>query len=147
MGQGTVYFQSLATRGEHFGADLRGLRLAYVGDANNVCRSLVSAAVLAGVDVVVAAPEAYQLDAPTVQFAAAIAAAGGGSLTLTEDADEAARGAQALATDAFISMGQEVEAAERLNALMPGYRVDERRVGLIAPDGIVLHCLPAYRGK
>ena len=52
-----------------------------------------------------------------------------GSLTLTEDADEAARGAQALATDAFISMGQEVETAERLDALMPGYRVDERRVG------------------
>jgi ornithine carbamoyltransferase len=135
----------LLTLRERFGADLRGVRLAYVGDANNVCRSLVSAAVTAGVDVVVAAPEAYQLDTPTVEFANAVTAAGGGSLRLTEDADEAARGAQALATDAFISMGQEV--AERLNALMPGYRVDERRVGLIAPDGIVLHCLPAHYGQ
>jgi ornithine carbamoyltransferase len=137
----------LLTLRERFGADLRGVRLAYVGDANNVCRSLVCAAVIAGLDVVVAAPEEYQLDASTVQFARSVTAAGGGSLTLTEDADEAARGAQALATDAFISMGQEVEAAERLDALMPGYRVDERRVGLIAPDGIVLHCLPAHYGQ
>ena len=137
----------LLTLRERFGADLRGVRLAYVGDANNVCRSLVSAAVTAGVDVVVAAPEAYQLDTPTVQFAASVTAAGGGSLTLTEDADEAARGAQALATDAFISMGQEVETAARLDALMPGYRVDERRAALLADDGIVLHCLPAHYGQ
>jgi ornithine carbamoyltransferase len=137
----------LLTLRERFGADLRGLRLAFVGDANNVCRSLVCAGVIAGVDVIVAAPEAYQLDAATVHFAEQVTAAGGGSLKLTEDADEAARGAQALATDAFISMGQEVEAAERLDALMPGYRVDERRVGLIADDGIVLHCLPAHYGQ
>ena len=74
-------------------------------------------------------------------------AAGGGSLALTDDADEAARGAQALATDAFISMGQEVETVERLRELLPGYRVDERRVALLADDGIVLHCLPAHYGQ
>ena len=74
-------------------------------------------------------------------------AAGGGSLTLTDDADEAARGAHALATDAFVSMGQEVETAERLDALMPGYRVDERRAALLADDGVVLHCLPAHYGQ
>ena len=110
----------LLTLRERFGPDLRGARLAYVGDANNVCRSLVCAAVIAGMDVVVAAPDAYQLDEPTVHFAGDVTAAGGGSLTLTDDADEAARGAQALATDAFVSMGQEVETAERLRALMPG---------------------------
>jgi ornithine carbamoyltransferase len=137
----------LLTLRERFGADLRGVRLAYVGDANNVCRSLVCAAVIAGMDVVVAAPDAYQLDEPTVRFAADVAARGGGSLALTEDADEAARGAQALATDAFVSMGQEVETAERLDALMPGYRVDERRVSLLADDGVVLHCLPAHYGQ
>jgi ornithine carbamoyltransferase len=137
----------LLTMRERFGRELRGVRLAYVGDANNVCRSLVCAAVIAGIDVTVAAPEAYQLDAATVHFADSVTAAGGGSLKLTEDADEAARNAQVLATDAFISMGQEVEAAERLNALMPGYRVDERRVGLLASDGIVLHCLPAHYGQ
>ena len=137
----------LLTLRERFGRDLQGVRLAYVGDANNVCRSLVCAAVLAGVDVVVAAPEAYQLDEPTVQFAAGVSAAGGGSLVLTEDADEAARGAQALATDAFISMGQEVETVERLRELLPGYRVDERRVALLAEGGIVLHCLPAHYGQ
>ena len=123
------------------------MRLAYVGDANNVCRSLVCAARDRGHDVVVAAPEAYQLDEPTVHFADGMPRPRGGSLTLTEDADEAARGAQALATDAFISMGQEVETAERLDALMPGYRIDERRVALIADDGVVLHCLPAHYGQ
>jgi ornithine carbamoyltransferase len=137
----------LLTLRERFGPDLRGVRLAYVGDANNVCRSLVCAAVIAGVDVVVAAPDAYQLDEPTVQFAADVTAAGGGSLALTSDADEAALGAQALATDAFISMGQEVETVERLRELLPGYRVDERRVALLAEDGIVLHCLPAHYGQ
>jgi ornithine carbamoyltransferase len=137
----------LLTLRERFGPALTGVRLAYVGDANNVCRSLVCAAVLAGVDCVVAAPAAYQLDEATVRFAAGVTAVGGGTLTLTEDADEAARGAHALATDAFVSMGQEVETAERLDALMPGYRVDERRVGLLAPDGIVLHCLPAHYGQ
>jgi ornithine carbamoyltransferase len=137
----------LLTLREYFGPDLRGVRLAYVGDANNVCRSLVCAAVIAGVDVVVAAPDAYQLDEPTVQFAAAVTAAGGGSLALTDDADEAARGAQALATDAFVSMGQEVETVERLRELLPGYRVDEQRVALLAEGGIVLHCLPAHYGQ
>ena len=137
----------LLTLRERFGPDLSGVRLAYTGDANNVCRSLVCAAVLAGMDVVVAAPDAYQLDEPTVHFADDVTAAGGGSLTLTDDADEAARGAHALATDAFVSMGQEVETAERLRALMPGYRVDERRAALLADDGIVLHCLPAHYGQ
>ena len=103
----------LLTLRERFGQDLRGVRLAYVGDANNVCRSLVCAGSIAGLDMVVAAPEAYQLDESTVHFATGMSAASGGSLTLTEDADEAARGAQALVTDAFVSMGQEVETAER----------------------------------
>ena len=137
----------LLTLRERFGPDLSGVRLAYVGDANNVCRSLVCAAVLEGMDVVVAAPDAYQLDEPTVRFADDVTAAGGGTLTLTADADEAARGAHALATDAFVSMGQEVETAERLRALMPGYRIDERRVALLAGDGVVLHCLPAHYGQ
>jgi ornithine carbamoyltransferase len=137
----------LLTLRERFGPDLSGVRVAYVGDANNVCRSLVCAAVTAGVDVVVAAPDEYQLDEPTVRFAADVTAAGGGSLTLTDDADEAARGSQALATDAFVSMGQEVETVERLRALMPGYRVDERRAALLADDGVVLHCLPAHYGQ
>jgi ornithine carbamoyltransferase len=137
----------LLTLRERFGPDLTGVRLAYVGDANNVCRSLVCAAVIEGMEVVVAAPDAYQLDEPTVRFADDVTAAGGGSLTLTSDADEAARGAHALATDAFVSMGQEVETAERLRALMPGYRIDERRVALLADDGVVLHCLPAHYGQ
>ena len=132
----------LLTLRERFGADLRGVRLAYVGDANNVCRSLVCAGAIAGLDMVVAAPEAYQLDESTVHFAEAMSAASGGSLTLTEDADEAARGAQALVTDAFISMGQEVEtrrAARRADA-----RLSRRRApSLAARRRRRRHALPA----
>ena len=105
-----------------------GVRLAYVGDANNVCRSLVCAAVIAGSTSSLRRPRPTSSTRRRCSSRAEVTAAGGGSLTLTEDADEAARGAQALATDAFVSMGQEVETAERLDALMPGYRVDERRV-------------------
>ena len=97
---------------------------------------------------VVAAPEAYQLDEPTVHFARARrrppAAA---RCTLTEDADEAARGAPALATDAFVSMGQEVETAERLDDLMPATASTSAASALLADDGVVLHCLPAHYGQ
>ena len=98
-------------------------------------------------DVVVAAPDAYQLDEPTVRFADDVTAAGGGTLTLTDDADEAARGAQALATDAFVSMGQEVETAERLRASCPAIASTSGASALLADDGVVLHCLPAHYGQ
>ena len=135
----------LLTLRERLG-DLRGRRLAYVGDANNVCRSLVAAAALAGLEIRVASPRGYELETATAEWAARTAAEGGGLLVLTDDPAEAARGADAVYTDVFVSMGQEDERARRMRDLAP-YRIDAQLVGLLAPDGFVLHCLPARWGE
>ena len=135
----------LQTLAERFG-ELRGLRLAYVGDGNNVCRSLVALAAMSGCDVTIATPPAYRLDDASLAWARARAEQSGGSIRETDDADEAARGAAAIYTDVFVSMGQEDEAATRLADLMP-YRIDARRAALLAPEGCVLHCLPAHYGQ
>ena len=136
----------LLTLRERFGDDLRGVRVGYTGDGNNVCRSFVDAAALAGLDLRVASPPGYELDAPTARRASRTAEQNGGSLTLTGDPDEAAAGSRALYTDTFISMGQELESAGRLRDLMP-YRIDEERAGRLARDGVILHCLPAHYGQ
>jgi ornithine carbamoyltransferase len=135
----------LQTLAERFG-DLRGLRLAYLGDGNNVCRSLVALAAMVGCDVIVATPPGYHLDAASLAWARERAEAAGGSVVETEDPDEAATGASAVYTDVYVSMGQEAEEARRLGDLMP-YRIDARRVALLAPGGCVLHCLPAHYGQ
>jgi ornithine carbamoyltransferase len=135
----------LQTLRERFG-ELRGLRLAYIGDGNNMCRSLVELAASAGCDVIVATPPGYHLDDESLAWASERAAGLGGSIATTDDPDEAASGASALYTDVFVSMGQEDDEARRLSDLMP-YRIDARRAELLAPDGIVLHCLPAHYGQ
>ena len=122
----------LMTLREEFGR-LEGLRLAYVGDGNNVARSLALAGALAGVEVAVASPEGYTLtDAP-------------GAL-LTSDPAEAVAGAQAVYADVWVSMGDEDTADERRAALAP-YRLDDALLDLAAPDAIALHCLPAHPGE
>jgi ornithine carbamoyltransferase len=135
----------LQTLRERFG-ELRGLRLAYLGDGNNVCRSLVALAAMAGCDTIVATPPGYHLDAASLAWAAERAEESGGSVSETEDPDAAASGAAAIYTDVFVSMGQEDEEARRLHDLMP-YRIDARRADLLAPGGCVLHCLPAHYGQ
>ncbi len=135
----------LQTLAERFG-DLRGLRLAYLGDGNNVCRSLVALAAMAGCDVTIATPPGYHLDDESLAWSRERAERSGGSISETEDPDEATRGASAVYTDVFVSMGQEDEEARRLADLMP-YRIDARRAELLAPDGCVLHCLPAHYGQ
>jgi ornithine carbamoyltransferase len=135
----------LQTLAERFG-DLRGLRLAYLGDGNNVCRSLVALASMAGCNVVVATPPGYHLDDASLAWSRERAEAAGGSVVVTEDPDAAANGAAAIYTDVFVSMGQEADEARRLHDLMP-YRIDARRVALLAPNGCVLHCLPAHYGQ
>ena len=131
---------------ERFGPDLRGARVGYTGDGNNVARSFVCAGALVGLEMVVASPAGYELDLPTVRFASRVAEQHGGSLTLTDEPQAAAEGSQALYTDTFISMGQELDAAERLRDLLP-FRIDEERAALLARDGVVLHCLPAHYGQ
>ncbi len=131
----------LLTVRESCGA-LQGLRVAYVGDGNNMARSLAVLGALAGVHVAVASPPGYALDPATVPLPPAAR----GGLTVHEDPREAARGAHVLYTDVWVSMGDEETAEERRRALAP-YRVDEALLAEAHPDAIVLHCLPAHPGE
>jgi ornithine carbamoyltransferase len=123
----------LLTLRETFGR-LKGLTVAYVGDGNNVARSLIEVGALAGVNVRVAAPQGYQLEPQD-------------GAVLTDDPREAARGADAVYTDVWVSMSDDpASAAERRRRLAP-YRLDERLLSLAAPGAIALHCLPAHPGE
>jgi ornithine carbamoyltransferase len=131
----------LLTMRESF-PSLQGLRLAYVGDGNNMARSLGVLGTLAGVDVAVASPPGYALDPDTVPLPEVAR----GALTLHEDPREAVAGAHVLYTDVWVSMGDEPSAAERRRALGP-YRVDDALLAHADPGAIVLHCLPAHPGE
>ena len=113
--------------------DLQGLHLAYVGDGNNVARSLAIACELAGVELVVAAPDGYQLEE-------------GHGVRLTDDPRLAVSGADAIYTDVWVSMGDEEEAERRRADLTP-YRVDADLLGAAKDGAVVLHCLPAHPGE
>jgi ornithine carbamoyltransferase len=127
---------------------LEGRTLAYVGDANNMARSLAKAALLEGMEVRVASPAGYTFSVAELSSLQAFAdAAGrGGAVQLTDDPAQAAKGAGALYTDVWTSMGQEEERAKRL-AAFAGYTIDDALVDLASPDAVVLHCLPAHRGE
>jgi ornithine carbamoyltransferase len=131
----------LITLRSHWGS-LAGHRLAWVGDANNVARSLVLACAMAGVEVAVATPPTHRLDQATVDEVAAL----GGSLTQTTSPEEAVKEAQAVYTDVWVSMGQEPESVERFRAFAP-YRVGATLMAYAAPGAAFLHCLPAHRGE
>jgi ornithine carbamoyltransferase len=130
---------------ERFGT-LEGVRLAYLGDGNNVCRSLMRIAARSGVDFVAACPDGYRPDAADVTSCRADAAASGGSVEVVTDPGEAVSGAHVLYTDVWTSMGQEAERERRLADLEP-YRLDARKLALAAPDAVALHCLPAHVGE
>jgi ornithine carbamoyltransferase len=136
----------LQTVAERRGA-LAGLTLTYAGDgANNMAHSYLLGGALAGMHVRVGAPAAYQPDPAVVDAARAIAAGTGGSVLVTAEPKEAFEGADVLATDTWVSMGQEAEQADREAPFRP-YALDETAIELAADDVVVLHCLPAYRGK
>jgi ornithine carbamoyltransferase len=122
----------LLTLRERFG-ELEGLRLAYVGDGNNVARSLAILGELAGVEVVVAAPPGYQLEE-------------GHGVKLTDDPRAAASGADALYTDVWVSMGDEEEAERRRADLAP-FRLDRDLLAAAKEGAVVMHCLPAHPGE
>jgi ornithine carbamoyltransferase len=123
----------LLTLQETFGR-LEGLKLAYVGDGNNVARSLAIAGERAGVEVVVASPKGYELQGDPH------------GARLVRDPAEAVRGAHAVYTDVWVSMGDEETADERRAALAP-YRIDDALLDLATDDAIALHCLPAHPGE
>ena len=117
---------------------LAGLRVAFIGDGNNMVHSWMDAAKLLEFEFVLACPPGYEPD-PT------ITAEAGPHATVTQDVDAAARGADVVYTDVWTSMGQEAEAATRQAAFRP-YQVNERLVALASPRALVMHCLPAHRG-
>jgi ornithine carbamoyltransferase len=136
----------LQTVRERFGR-LAGLTLSYLGDgANNMAHSYLLAGANAGLHVRIGTPEGYLPDPDVVDAASRLAATTGGSVAVTHDPAAAADGAHVLATDTWVSMGQEGEAADRTLPFVP-FALDAAALARAADDAIVLHCLPAYRGK
>ena len=125
---------------------LSGLRLAYVGDGNNVATSLLFAATKVGMDVALASPPGYELSEEVVEKGREFAVQSGSRIELTDDPFEAVRGADVIYTDVWVSMGQEAETEERLR-VFPAYQVNARLVEAAKPDVMVMHCLPAHRGQ
>ena len=126
---------------EHFGS-LDGRRVAFVGDGNNVAASLAFGAALCGVELTVASPPGYELDDDIVDRARNL----GGAVELVADPFEAVKGADAVYTDVWTSMGQEDETEPR-RAAFEGYRVDAALMDAAGPDACFMHCLPAHRGE
>lgn len=129
---------------EHGGTS--GRTVTYVGDGNNVARSLAVAAAGEGMHVRIASPLGYELDAESVAAASRRADMSGGSVSTMSDPVEAVHGADVVYTDTWTSMGQELEAKRRLEAFTD-YQVDARLVGSASPGASVMHCLPAHRGE
>ena len=126
---------------EERGLTLSNLKIAWVGDGNNVAMSYVNCAAQLGFSLTVASPEGYRLRGQDVERAKA----NGADIAITDDPDAAVDGADVVVTDCFVSMGDE-DYTERLTALSP-YQIDQARLKKARSNAIVLHCLPAYRGQ
>lgn len=125
---------------------LKGIKIAYVGDGNNVANSLIEAAAKMGMTIALGCPSGYQPDQHVVDLARVEAATTGALVELSEDPFVAVKEADVVYADVWISMGREREQARRLRVLAP-YQVNSRLVGKAKPDAIVMHCLPAHRGE
>ena len=137
----TDYF----TAWEMFG-DLRGRKIAYIGDGNNMAHSLMYGAPKVGMHIAVATPKGYEPNPEVVALAQADAASADTTLILTNSIDEAVKDADIIETDVWASMGQEEEGEKRRRAF-EGWTVDSRVMGLARRDAIFMHCLPAHRGE
>ncbi len=135
----------LQTVQEHKGS-LAGLKLAWVGDGNNMCHSLMFGCAKTGMHISAACPEGYLPDETIVTAARADAAETGATVTVTTDPAEAVAGADVVVTDVWASMGQESEQQTRMKVFAP-YQVNAKLTAGAAPDYILLHCLPAHRGE
>ena len=124
---------------------LKGLKMAYIGDGNNVANSLLHGCAKAGMDICVATPEGYGCDNGIIEEARSDARKTGSKLILTVDPIEAVTGADVIYTDTWVSMGQEAEKEARVKTFMP-YQVNKKLFSHAAGDAMFLHCLPAYRG-
>jgi ornithine carbamoyltransferase len=126
--------------------NLEGLKIAFLGDGNNVARSLAFAGAQLGVNVWLATPPGYELDSESVRWACERGTETGGSCVVTNDPEEAVSGADVVYTDVWASMGQEAEAEKRKHIFRP-YQVDGSLFHRAKRDAIFLHCLPAHRGE
>ncbi len=134
----------LMTTYEHKGK-LEGLKLAYIGDGNNMAHSLMYGCAKVGMNCAIAAPKGYECNSEVVENAKADFKASGRTLILTEDPVEAIKNADVVYTDTWVSMGQESEKAERQKIFMP-YQVNKELFKNADSDAVFMHCLPAYRG-
>ncbi|MHA2408490.1 MAG: ornithine carbamoyltransferase, partial [Candidatus Ranarchaeia archaeon] len=125
---------------------LKGLTLAYVGDGNNVCHSLLYGCAKVGVNINVATPKGYEPSKKIVENAVKVSKETGTKITLYNNAEQAVNGVDVIYTDTFVSMGKEEEKQARLEALMQ-FQVNSKLVKNAKPDYIFMHCLPAHRGE
>jgi ornithine carbamoyltransferase len=126
--------------------DLSGLTLAYIGDGNNVARSLMLAAALSGMNFSIASPAGYAIDDETLNLAQSNAVGTGGEILATEDPRQAVTGADVIYTDVWTSMGQEAESEAR-RQIFAGYQVNAELISLAREDAILMHPLPAHHGE
>jgi len=134
----------LLTMRDRFG-DLEGLKVAWVGDGNNVCGSLLLAAATLGMDLTIICPAGYEPDPAIRADARALAQSSGAHIMITDEI-EAVHARRVVYTDAWVSMGQEAEAPGRLDAFR-AYQVDAKVMRMAADDAVFMHCLPAHRGQ
>jgi len=125
--------------------ELKGLKLSYVGDGNNVCNSLLLGTAIVGMDMTAACPPGYEPDPEILAHARRIAKGTGSTLDVVHDPGAGVRGAAILYTDVWVSMGQEREREKRERIFRP-YQVNAKLLALAKPDALVMHCLPAHRG-
>jgi len=126
---------------------LNGLNLAWIGDGDNVCNSLIIGCALTGINVTVACPKGYEPYQNALEFARKEAAKNGSTIQITREPKQAARNADIVYTDSFVSMGKEAERDTRLNVFFPNYQVNTDLMSLAKQDAIFMHCLPAKRGE
>jgi len=131
---------------EHYKGKVRGLKVVFVGDGNNVAVSLMHVCAKLGMDFAIANPPGYDIIPAAVELGKQIAAEGGSRIELLTDPSEAVRNADVIYTDTWTSMGQEEEAKQRA-AAFPPYQVNAALLNKAKPSAIVMHCLPAHRGQ
>jgi ornithine carbamoyltransferase len=125
--------------------NLAGLKLAYIGDGDNVCNSLLLGAATCGMNMMVACPENYKPDPEILSRASKSASVSGSKIAITTRPEEAVQGADVLYTDVWVSMGEEAEAEKRLKDFK-GYQINSELLRVAKKDAVVMHCLPAHRG-
>ncbi len=125
--------------------DITGIKLFYIGDGNNVANSLILGAAILGMSISVACPKVYMPDKDLIEKAEQLSLKTGARIMITSDIDEAARGANFIYTDVWVSMGQEKDVKKK-KKILAGYKISTEILNKCAPGCLVMHCLPAYRG-